>query len=271
MKSLIQQITRIGVVSVAIGLTCISPASAQANDRLTPIQQRIQLQQRRLSSSSVEERRDALMKLGAMNHPDAARVAMSALNDSEPVVRVTAVHAMASLPASDTVAALTPLLTDKLEFVRREAANALGVTHSRAAVQPLIQLLTTDKEASVRAAAAVALGKIRDEATVVPLVNVLTGTAAGKKSKTGENEFVMRAAAESLGQIGSRAAVPTLIATLGNQEMPTDVRRSAAIALGAIGDATAVPSLQAALGAEDPFLSEAANLALRQITRNKSQ
>jgi len=270
MKFLNQQITRTGVVGVVIGLACAGPAWAQANDRLTPMQQRIQVQQRRLSSSSVEERRDALMKLGAMNHPDASRVAMSALNDSEPVVRVTAAHAMASLPATDALTAVTPLLTDKLEFVRREAANALGATHSRAAVQPLLRLLTTDKEVSVRAAAAVALGKIQDEAAVLPLVNVLSGTASGKKSRTRENEFVMRAAAESLGQIGSRAAVPAVIATLGNQEMPMDVRRSAAIALGTIGDATAVPSLRAVLGAEDPYLSEAAKLALRQITRNKS-
>jgi HEAT repeat protein len=134
----------------------------------------------------------------------------------------------------------------------------------------LTQVLT-DKEISVRAAAAVALGKIQDEAAVVPLVNLLSGTAPGKKSKTGENEFVMRAAAESLGQIRSRAAVPALIETLGNQAMAPDVRRSAANALGAIGDAVAVPSLRAVLGAEDPYLSEAAKLALRQITRNNSQ
>src|ERR1043166_1037520 len=153
MRFLIQQITRTGLVGVVIGLACASLAWGQANDRLTPIQQQIQVQQRRLSSSSVEERRDALMRLGAMNHPDASRVAMSALNDSEPVVRVTAAHATASLPAADALTALTPLLTDKLEFVRREAANALGGTHSRAAVPPLIQLLT-DKEISVRAAAA---------------------------------------------------------------------------------------------------------------------
>jgi HEAT repeat protein len=265
MKSLIQQITRIGVVAVAIGWCCASPASAQGNDRLTPIQQRIQVQQRRLSSSSIEERRDALMKLGAMNHPDAARVAMSALSDSEPLVRVTAAHAMASLPAADALTALTPLLTDKLEFVRREAASALGSTHSRAAVQPLIQLLATDKEASVRAAAAIALGKIQDEAAVVPLVNVLSGTASGKKSKTRENEFVLRAAAESLGQIGSRAGVPALIATLSDEKTEADVRRAAAGALGLIGDMTATPALKAAGNSNDPYLASASLEALKRI------
>src|ERR1043166_4217568 len=141
MRFLIQQITRTGLVGVVIGLACASLAWGQANDRLTPIQQQIQVQQRRLSSSSVEERRDALMRLGTMNHPNAPRVAMSAQDNTEPAVRVTAAHATTSLPAADALTALTPLLADKLEVVRREAANALGGTHSRAAVQPLIQLL----------------------------------------------------------------------------------------------------------------------------------
>src|SRR5437764_13509718 len=106
MKFLIQRITLVAAIGLGTCFTCVG----QVNDRLTPMQQRIRAQQQRLSSSSVEERRDALMKLGAMDHPEAARAAMAALNDSEPVVRVTAAHAMAALPASDAATALIPLL-----------------------------------------------------------------------------------------------------------------------------------------------------------------
>jgi HEAT repeat protein len=265
MKSSIQRITRIIIAGVGIGFACVNPVWGQGNDRLTPIQQRIQVQQRRLSSSSVEERRDALMKLGAMNHPDASRAAMAALNDSEPVVRVTAAHAMAALPVADASAALIPLLTDKQEFVRREAANALGETQSRAAVQPLIQILAVDKEASVRAAAAIALGRIKDDAAVVPLANVLTGSSAGKKSKARENEFVMRSAAQALGEIRSRAGVSALIATLSDERNELEVRRAAAAALGIIGDATAAPALRTAADSNDPHLSQAARTALRRL------
>jgi HEAT repeat protein len=264
MKLPIHTIGRVVIAGLGIVLICADAASAQVNDRLTPIQQRIQVEQRRLTSASVEERRDALMKLGAMNHPAAARAAMSALNDSEPVVRVTAVHALTALPAADAATALNPLLADKLEFVRREAANALGSARSRASVQPLLQLLTTDKEPSVRAAAALALGRIQDEAAVVPLSNILSGNTSGKKSKR-EDEFVMQSAAQALGEIRSRAGVSALIATLSNEKNEIEVRRSAAEALGQIGDPTAVPALKSAADSSDPYLSQAARAALRHL------
>ena len=192
---------------------------------------------------------------------------MSALNDSDPVVRVTAAHAMAALPASDASAALVPLLTDKQEFVRREAVNALGKTGGHAAVQPLIQLLSTDKEPSVRAAAAIALGKIKDDAAVVPLANLLTGSATGKKSKTRENEFVRRSAARALGEIRSRAGVAALVASLSDDQNEIEVRRAAAEALGNIGDASAAPALKTASESTDPYLSRAARTALRSLQR----
>ena len=72
------------------------------------------------------------------------------------------------------LSALLPLVSDKDEFVRREVAYSLGLTHSRQATEPLTNLLLNDKEDGVRAAAAVALGDIRDENAVVALANVLS-------------------------------------------------------------------------------------------------
>jgi len=253
------------IVVAAIDLIFAGSICAQTNNRLTPIQERLQAEERRLSGADVEERRDALMKLGAMNHSEASRVAASALKDPEPVVRVTAVHAIRALPSSEAASALLPLLQDKEEFVRREAAHALGRTGSRTAVQPLIQVLATDKEAGVRAAAALALGRIRDEAAVVPLANVLSAGEGRKKSKTAENEFVMRASAQALGQLHSQAGVATLIAILNDEKKPIDVRRAAADALGEIGDSTAMPALKAAASSSDPYLSQSARAALRRL------
>jgi HEAT repeat protein len=251
-----------------VSLTVAMPVAAQGN--LTPLQQKIEEQRRRLTSAEVEERRDALMKLTLMNRTEASRAAASALNDAEPIIRVSAAHAISALPPDEAAALLIPQLKDKLEFVRREMAHALGETHSRAATSALTDLLVSDKEASVRAAAAIALGRIRDDSAVTDLVQVLAGTSGKKKSKLRENEFVLRAAAEALGEIRNRAGVSVLMATLGDDSQPIDVRRAAATALGLIGDPQALPALKAAHESNDPYLAAAARASIRKLESAKN-
>jgi HEAT repeat protein len=240
--------------------------AAQSNQQLTPIQRELERQRQRLKSEDIEERRDALMRLGNLKRADASRIAVAGLTDAAPIVRVAATHAILSLPQAEAVTLLLPLLQDKLEFVRRETAYALGETRSHSAATPLETVLLNDKETGVRAAAAVALGEIGDESSVQALSQVLAGQSEKKKkSKAESNEFVMRAAARSLGQIKSRSGVGVLIATLTNDANANDVRREAATALGLIGDPSAAPALQAAFNSGDAYLSEAARAALRRL------
>src|SRR5262249_7572637 len=159
------------------------------------------------------------------------------------------------------------LLNDRDEFVRREGAYALGHSRSRIAVAPLIERLNTDKSDQVRSAAVVALGEIGDEAAVVPLVEVLSPVQSGnkkhKRRAAKENEFVLRSAACSLGQIRSRTAVPALSRTVSDDAYPADVRREAANSLGLIGDPEAVQVLRTAATSTDPYLARAAHRALQ--------
>src|SRR5437588_2385037 len=266
---------KVRIINAALLVACLAISGrtlgtariTQGTDHLTPIQREIERQRQRLSSAEIEERRDALMRLANLKRPEASRVATAGLKDPAPVVRATAIHAVLSLPQAEGAAVLIALLQDKFEFVRRETAYALGENHSRSAVEALSNLLLFDKEAGVRAAAAIALGQIGDDAAVNALSQVLNGTAPakGKNKKASENQFVMRAAAHSLGQIRSRSSVTVLIAALENETNANDVRREAATALGLIGDASAVPSLRAALTSADPYLSEAARGALRRL------
>ncbi len=267
------------ITLLVIGLHCGASAQARSQQEpfstsssLNPRQQEIENERRRLTSSDTEERRDAVMRLGWMKRPDSSRVAASALTDSSAIVRATATRAVLSLPPDEAAAVLLPLLQDREEFVRREAAYALGETHSRTAVPALVALLAGDKEAGVRGAAAVALGLISDEVAVVALTQALTRRvpASGllsrlRRRKTEENEFVRRAAARSLGQIRSRAAVPALIAALTDERAGDDVRREAARALGLIGDPAAVSALRGVLTSSDPYLSRIAYEALLKI------
>lgn len=265
--------TQIGKLFLLIAVSVSAAAPSLSQDRsgsLTPLQFAIEQQRTRLSSADLEERRDAVSRLGAMRHPAASRAVLPGLQDAEPIVRATSIAALLSLPPEESAASLLPLLNDKDVLVRREAAYALGRTKSQTAVPLLIDLLRFDKIDEVRGAAAVALGAIENEAAVIPLLGVLTGQAAQikkQKAKPEQNPFVLRSAARALGQIGTRASVTVLIAALENEHSEDDLRREAAIALGRIGDQTALPALRNALAAGDPHLASAADAAIKSIER----
>lgn len=263
----------IGKLFLLMAALVIAAAPSLSQDRpgsLTPLQFAIEQQRIRLSSADLEERLDAVSRLGAMRHPAASRAVLPGLQDAESIVRATSIAAVLSLPPEESSPSLLPLLNDKDILVRREAAYALGKTKSQTAVPLLIDLLRFDKVDEVRGAAAVALGSIGNEAAVIPLLGVLTGQAAQikkQKAKPEQNPFVLRSAARALGEIGTRASVPALIAALENEQSEDDLKREAAIALGRIGDQTALPALRNARTARDPHLASAADVALKSILR----
>src|ERR1051326_6797866 len=165
----------LSAVTLIVVAVFVSAAAthAQSTSNLTPLQLEIEKQQQRLKSGDEEERRDALMRLGAMHRAAASRIALPLLSDPSPAVRVAATKAILSLDSEESAAALLPLLNDKDEFVRREVAYALGLTRSRSATASLTVHLLTDKEAGVRGAAAVALGRMDYENAVTALASVL--------------------------------------------------------------------------------------------------
>lgn len=255
-----------------LALLCLHAPARAAQGGLTPQQQEIRVLTARLSSAEVEERREAVMRLGALGRPEGSRAAAAALGDAAAIVRATAARAVLSLPAGEAAALVLPLLRDRDEFVRREAAYALGLARNASAVPALAAALETDKEASVRGAAAVALGQIGDAAAAPALAGALSRRlrAPGffnrlRRRKVEEDEFVRRAAAVSLGQLGGREAVPVLVEALTNARTPNDVRREAARALGIIGDPAALPALRSVLTHRDPYLSRIAFEALRRL------
>ncbi|MEO6393847.1 MAG: HEAT repeat domain-containing protein [Pyrinomonadaceae bacterium] len=249
--------------------TTISAASAEE----ATVRNQISLQQQRLSSNDVEERRDAVLKLGWIKRPESSRIAASALNDPNEKVRAAACAAVLSLPPDEAVSVLMPALSDKRPFVRQEAAFALGQTRSGTAALSLINTLQTDEYLNVRAAAALALGQIGAATSVDVLSATLKGVAEGKIRDKDKNEFefLRRSAAVALGQIGSRSGVPALIDALGRATEPDDVRREAARSLGVIADPSSIPALKAVLADRDPYLSRIAQDGLDNIKGQPDQ
>jgi HEAT repeat protein len=256
-------------VSVILVMLVDRTLTAQSDRSLTPAQLRIEQQQQRLSAADPEERRDAVMILGSMHLPAASRAALPALTDPSPMVRAVGAKAILALGPNASVEALIPLLSDKNEFVRCETTYALGLTHSANATSAVSERLLSDKADSVRGAAAVALGGLKDEGAVSLLASILAPELVSpQKGKRGpeRNPLVLRAAATSLGLIGSRAGTPALIAALGNERYPNDVRREAARSLGLIGDPAATPALTIASKNGDSFLSQIAFQSLKKIS-----
>src|SRR6476646_2814487 len=273
-KTIVSPAKSVAGMTIVLFLTiAMNQAYAQSTRNLTPVQAAIEKEQQRLSSSDAEERRDALMRLGAMHRAAASRVALPLLSDPSPIVRATATKAILSLEPDESAAALLPLLNDKDEFVRRETAYSLCMTRSRTATTSLTDHLLNDKEAGVRGAAAVALGRISDENAVISLATTLApqlSAPAKSKRKPEANDFVLRAAAVALGQIKNRAGTPALISALNNEKFPQDVRREAARSLGLIGDPAAIPALQTASLSEDPFLAQLAFDSLKKLRRGST-
>ena len=262
---------------------------------VTPVfSQNLQSLSAAITSGNSEQKRDALFQIRNLRSEIASREALTALSDSDPIVRATAAPSVVFLPKPEAVAALSPLLVDKDPFVRKEAAYALGLVQSPDAAAALIELLRREKDLEVRSAAAIALGASGNPSAVEPLLSIL------RSRPNEDSEFLRRSAARSIGQIaqiaktseadvvtpqnflperfktGSEgnlasrlpafaAAMPILNSVLQNRNESDDARREAAFALGAIGSTSSEPILRAHRNSPDPYLAEIAKEALLKL------
>ena len=230
-----------------------------------------------LSSDNIETKRTVLLEIRDLHSTEASQVAAQGLTDRNEMVRATAASAVLSMPRVEAAKLLVPLLSDKADFVRIEAAYALGRIADSSAVRPLIDTLQKDGAKEARAAAAVGLGQIGDPAALEPLAAVF------KKGPSEENEFIRRSAACSIGQIAEAArtngrtidpiafksATSVLIKALNNSKETDDTRREAAAALGWIGDPAALPALRSQLNSPDNYLADNCRHAIARIEGGK--
>lgn len=243
-----------------------------------------------IAKGSSEDKRTVLQQIKLIATPAASRIAIPALRDKDLMVRATAAACIGLLPAEEAFGLLNPLLSDKQEFVRREAAYALGGVKTVESVQALLNTLRRDKVYEIRTAAVVSLGTLGDLSAVSVLVEIL------RKRPKEDEEYLRRSAARSIGQIAqiertgnayivtpknflsenfkdkpsnapmsANIATPILATVLQNKNEENDTRREAAFALGAIGDQNAISVLQSQQNSDDPYLAEIVKEALLKI------
>lgn len=134
--------------------------------------------------------------------------------------------------------------------IRAEAAQGLGEIKDRAALRPLIAILT-DEDQDVRKASADALGAIGDSEAASALI----------KSLEDKVEDVRQTAATALGRLDAHAVKPLLAALKNGSQR---VRWGAAVALGEIGNPTAIRPLieQVGVNRNDDYVRQAVSVAL---------
>ncbi len=144
---------------------------------------------------------------------------------------------------------------------RRAAAAALGEAGGPEAVPPLIAVLA-DVDHDLARAAVRALGEIgqrhEDADLRAQIAASLMALVNGTSARTGQ------VAAETLGELGNRRAVPALIEALDHESGP--LRGAAASALGKLG-ATVVEERLHTMSLNDPdrAVREAASGALARL------
>lgn len=251
---------------------------------------------RAIQTGTSEQKRDALFQIRNLRSEASSRIALPALKDGDPIVRATAAASVAFLPKDEAVTMLAPLLSDKVPFVRKEAAYALESVESAAAAPALIDRLRRENDLEVRSAIVIALGGSGTTAALEPLVSIL------RSSPSEESEFLRRSAARSIGRIaqiaksanayvvtpenflpekyktvnaGDIASGPPLFgsaesvleAVLQNRKEADDTRRETAFALGAIGDKRAISVLESHLNSPDNYLAEICKEAILKIQK----
>lgn len=185
-------------------------------------------------------------------HTGDIRTARDALRDESPVVRATALGALARLGAVDAGEIASGMRDDAPE-VRSRAAE-LSVALGPDAVPALVTLIS-DPSAEVAEAACFALGEIGGGAA---------GAVASLSSAVGEHRepLVREAAVAALGAIGDPAALPAI---LGATTDKPAVRRRAVLALAPFSGEEVDAALNRALEDRDWQVRQAAEDLLGRL------
>jgi putative membrane-bound dehydrogenase-like protein len=201
---------------------------------------------RRAGAGSVEDARGLRIDWAGMDAAGLAKL----LDDPRVFVRRRAVQTLANRAAVDELAKVIASGTSARARINAVwAATRIEGDRARKAARPALG----DPDETVRQVAAHSAGAWRDAGAYDGLVAMLESSSAHNR----------RVAAEALGRIGIRRAVPRILAKLAD---PNDrvLDHSLAYALIDIGDAKAT---RAGLAAENPRVRRAAMIALDQMDK----
>ena len=173
---------------------------------------------------------------------------LKALKSESGSTRIAAIMALGERKEKAAVDPLIGILTRDYPPVQSSAAFALGEIGDERAVEILMKQMKDGESDTVRINSAIAIGKIGKETAVKPLIDRLRDNKAGMRSS----------AALWLGKLGNEAAVEPLIEVLNSGKLSgerakdsintnEDLRKSVVLALGEIRSTEATETLNGVL------------------------
>lgn len=186
------------------------------------------------------------------------------LRHNDPEIRLSAVEELGNIRDDESVRALMSVIENQGEDwkIQIRAVKLLAKIKNPRAIDVLIRILDdpffTHDCPALKWNAAIALGNFKKYSKIVDtLLDALTDKTL----------YVREAAIQSLGEIGSRKAVPYLIFALNDKSFT--IRMSAIKALGKIGDGAAIPFVKRVLDNDtDPHIRDEAARVLRRLNEN---
>lgn len=155
--------------------------------------------------------RNMVTILGEIHSPEAVKTLKITAHHPEAKVRKEVVKSLAKIAPQAGEHTLIAMLDDLDRDVVRQVIFTLGALRSKAAVQPLLDLVKTSdaflKELELKKLAVTALGRIGDHRSTGALVDVLTARGWLAPRRWLE---LRTAAAAALGHLGDESALPIL-------------------------------------------------------------
>jgi HEAT repeat protein len=152
--------------------------------------------------------RNMVTILGELNSPDSVKALKMTAHHPEAKVRKEVVKSLTKIAPQSGEHTLISMLDDLDRDVVRQAIFSLGALRSKAAVQPLLDIVTAPdaflKELEVKKLAVSALGRIGDHRSTAAIVAVLTTRGWFAPRRWLE---LKTAAAAALGQLGDESAL----------------------------------------------------------------
>lgn len=195
-------------------------------------------------------RREVSRALGQIGEPALERLGTLAQSEV-PATREAGVEALGAISSPRALNLIMDALSDQAPGVRGAAVRALGESGSEAAVPTLMSLLR-DESGTLRAQAASSLARLGK-----PSMSGLTTALKDPKPS------VRVLAAQALGDIGRREAVPALVELIRTDL--SGARGEAIEALAKIGDVSAVEPILAAMNGGSVTVRRKAIAALARL------